>query len=48
MVMGAATSALIGVFEPYGHPALVMGVIMTVGVLLAAAAFLREVRAEAA
>jgi DHA1 family bicyclomycin/chloramphenicol resistance-like MFS transporter len=45
MVTGAIASALIALFEPYGHPALVMTVIMTVTVLAAGAVYLRQSRA---
>jgi DHA1 family bicyclomycin/chloramphenicol resistance-like MFS transporter len=44
MVTGAIASALIALFEPYGHPALVMTVIMTVAVLAAGAVYVRQSR----
>ncbi len=47
MVTGAIASALIAVFEPYGHPALVMTVIMTVAVLAAGWVYLRQARGAA-
>ncbi len=48
MVTGAIASALIALFEPYGHPALVMTVIMTVAVLAAGAVYLQQSRGTAA
>ncbi len=47
MVTGAIASALIALFEPYGHPALVMTVIMTVAILAAAAVYFQQTRVAA-
>jgi DHA1 family bicyclomycin/chloramphenicol resistance-like MFS transporter len=40
MAMGAFASAMIALFEPYGHPALVMTVLMTALSLIAGAIYL--------
>jgi DHA1 family bicyclomycin/chloramphenicol resistance-like MFS transporter len=48
MVTGAIASALIALFEPYGHPALVMTVIMMVAALAAGAVYVRQSRGVAA
>ncbi len=48
MVTGAIASALIALFEPYGHPALVMTVIMMVAALAAGAVYVRQSRGAAA